>query len=84
MLELAIGRVVGENSLSRVELVCCINDWRGRGGREGEEGKERRGDSEEGRFRGGESLGTRLGVAVKIFARLTLLGHMTVTVNGRD
>ena len=35
LLELAIGCVVGENSLSRVELMCCINDWtgKGRGGR---------------------------------------------------
>ena len=45
LLELAIGRVVGENRLSRVELMCCINDWRGK----------RRGRGER-RGRGGERI----------------------------
>ena len=42
MLELAISCVVSENGLSRVELMCCINDWRGKRG--GKMGREKEGE----------------------------------------
>ena len=42
LLELAISCVVGENGLSRVELMCCINDWRGKRG--GKMGREKEGE----------------------------------------